>query len=119
MTGSATSDRRVLREHVGTAKAIVHWRALTERVETPFGDAETRALGLQTAGRLQSDVGPHAQVVFYAGAPAPYRVDQFDCDDHRPVADRSSGRGNRRQCDSVPSCSTGGRSRDLAVLKVT
>ena len=37
-----------------------------------------RALGLQTAGCLQSDVGLHAQVVFYAGASAPYRVGQFD-----------------------------------------
>lgn len=62
----------------GTAKAVVHWRAITERVGTPFGDAETRALGLRTAGRLQSDVGPHAQVVFYAGASAPYRLDEFD-----------------------------------------
>lgn len=64
--------------HEGTAKAVVHWRAITERVGTPFGDAETRALGLRTAGRLQSDVGPHAQVVFYAGASAPYRLDEFD-----------------------------------------
>ncbi|WIE71282.1 hypothetical protein [Curtobacterium sp. MCJR17_020] len=62
----------------GTAKAVVHWRALTERVGTPFGDAETRALGLRTAGRLQGDVGPRAQVVFYAGASALYRVDEFD-----------------------------------------
>ncbi|MFS0728738.1 hypothetical protein ABC270_01510 [Curtobacterium sp. 1P10AnD] len=62
----------------GTAKALVHWRSLTERVGTPFGDAETRVLGLQTAGRLQSDVGPHAQVIFYAGASAPYHPDQFD-----------------------------------------
>jgi hypothetical protein len=62
----------------GTAKALVHWRSLTERVGTPFGDAETRVLGLRTAGRLQSDVGPHAQVIFYAGASAPYRPDEFD-----------------------------------------
>lgn len=69
---------RAARAREGTAKAIVHWRALTERVETPFGDAGTRALGLRTAGRLQSDVGPHAQVIFYAGASAPYQLDQFD-----------------------------------------
>jgi hypothetical protein len=62
----------------GTAKALVHWRSLTERVGTPFGDAETRALGLRTAGRLQSDVGPRTQVIFYAGASAPYRPDEFD-----------------------------------------
>jgi hypothetical protein len=62
----------------GTAKAVVHWRSLTERVGTPFGDAATRALGLRTAGRLQSDVGPPTQVVFYAGASAQYRFDEFD-----------------------------------------
>ncbi len=62
----------------GIAKALVHWRSLTERVGTPFGNAETRALGLRTAGRLQSDVGPHAQVIFYAGASAPYRPDEVD-----------------------------------------
>lgn len=62
----------------GTARAVVHWRSLTGRLGTPFGDAETRALGLRTAGRLQSDVEPHAQVVFYAGASDPYRPDGFD-----------------------------------------
>jgi hypothetical protein len=62
----------------GTAKALVHWRSLTERIGTPFGNAETRALGLRTAGRLQSDVGPHAQVIFYAGASTPYRADEVD-----------------------------------------
>jgi hypothetical protein len=61
----------------GTAKAIVHWRSLSERIGTPFGDAETRALGLRTAGRFQSDVGRPAQVVFYAGASAQYRLDEF------------------------------------------
>ncbi|MBF4602703.1 hypothetical protein [Curtobacterium sp. VKM Ac-2884] len=62
----------------GTAKAIVHWRALTERVGTPFGDAETRALGLRTAARIQTDVGLRAQVVFFAGASGPYRHDESD-----------------------------------------
>jgi hypothetical protein len=62
----------------GTAKAVVHWRALTERAGTPFGDVETRALGLRTAGRVQSDVGLHAQVVFYAGASGPYMPDDID-----------------------------------------
>ncbi|MFK4482858.1 hypothetical protein ABH929_001599 [Curtobacterium sp. AB7] len=62
----------------GTAKAIVHWRALTERVGTPFGDAETRAVGLRTAARIQADVGVGAQVVFFAGASGPYRHDESD-----------------------------------------
>ena len=62
----------------GTAKALVHWRALTERAGTPFGDAETRALGLRTAGRLQDDVRVQAQVVFHAGAAGPYWHDEFD-----------------------------------------
>lgn len=58
------------------AKAIVHWRALTRRVDTPFGDAGTRALGLRTAGQVQADVGPRAQVVFTGGVSAPYRIDE-------------------------------------------
>jgi hypothetical protein len=62
----------------GTAKAIVSWRAVTERVAMPFGDAETRALGLRTAGRMQSDVRTRAQVVFTGGVPAPYWHDEFD-----------------------------------------
>jgi hypothetical protein len=62
----------------GTTRAIVHWRALTERLLTPFGDAATRALGLRTAGRVQADVGVHAQVTFYAGASGPYSHDEFD-----------------------------------------
>lgn len=56
----------------GTAKAIVEWRALTERAGAPFGDAQTRALGLDTAVRLQSDLRERAQVVFYAGTSGPY-----------------------------------------------
>jgi len=55
-----------------TARKIVEWRALTRRVGMPFGDAQTRALGLQAAGRLQADLGERAQVVFLAGASAPY-----------------------------------------------
>lgn len=62
----------------GAAKALLHWRSLTERVGTPFGDAETRALGLRASGQLQSDVGPQAQVVFYAGASMPYRPDDLN-----------------------------------------
>ncbi|PZE86256.1 hypothetical protein [Curtobacterium sp. MCBD17_032] len=62
----------------GTAKAIVRWRAVTERVDRPFGGAETRALGLRTAGRMQSDLGTEAQVVFTAGVWAPDRHDQVD-----------------------------------------
>lgn len=58
------------------AQAIVHWRALTRRVDTPFGDAETRALGLRTAGQVQADVGPRAQVVSTGGVSAPYRIDE-------------------------------------------
>lgn len=61
-----------------TAKAIVHWRARTERVGAPFGDAESRAVGLRTAARIQADVGLRAQVVFFAGASGPYRHDEFD-----------------------------------------
>lgn len=37
-----------------------------------------RALGLRTAGRLQSDVGTDAQVVFLGGAAWPYRHDETD-----------------------------------------
>ncbi|MBT1623337.1 hypothetical protein KK101_11635 [Curtobacterium flaccumfaciens pv. oortii] len=60
-----------------TAKAIVHWRALTERVGTRFGDAETRAVELRTAARIQADVGVGAQVVFLSGAAVAYRLDEF------------------------------------------
>jgi hypothetical protein len=62
----------------GTARAVVHWRALTERAAAPFGDAATRALGLRTAGRVQADVGIRAQVAFFAGASDQYRPDEAD-----------------------------------------
>jgi hypothetical protein len=62
----------------GTSGAIARWRARTDLAGTPFGDAETRALGLRAAGRLQGDIGTDAQVVFCAGASAPYSHDEFD-----------------------------------------
>ncbi|MFJ4222462.1 hypothetical protein [Curtobacterium luteum] len=62
----------------GTAKAIVHWRALTERFGLPFGDAATRALGLRTAGRVQADLGSRARVVCWSGWSGPYRHDDHD-----------------------------------------
>lgn len=69
---STARDAGALEE---TARTIVEWRALTERVGTPFGDARTRALGLETAARLQADLRDRAQVVFYAGTSAPYPAD--------------------------------------------
>lgn len=62
----------------GTARAIVGWRALTERAGGPFGDAGTRALGLRTAARMQADVGVRAQVVSFAGASGPYTLADVD-----------------------------------------
>lgn len=55
-----------------TAKAIIHWRALTEREGTRSGNADTRALGLAAAGLVQADVGAGVQVVFYSGHSEPY-----------------------------------------------
>ena len=57
----------------GTTEAIIHWRAQTEREGTRFGDADTRALGLATAGLVQTDVGAGVQVIFYSGHFEPYR----------------------------------------------
>ncbi|OII10889.1 hypothetical protein BIU97_08360 [Curtobacterium sp. MCBA15_009] len=74
-------DVRTAREagaYPATAKAIVHWRALSERVGLPYGDAETRALGLRTAGRVQADVGAGMQTVFFAGAAEPYSLRDLD-----------------------------------------
>lgn len=42
----------------GTARALVHWRALTERTGTPFGNAGTRALrSSSTRRRSATSVG--------------------------------------------------------------
>ncbi|MFJ3032823.1 hypothetical protein ACIPC2_00295 [Curtobacterium pusillum] len=62
----------------GAARAIVGWRALTERAGGPFGDAETRALGLRTAARMQADLGVRTQVVSFAGASGPYTLADLD-----------------------------------------
>jgi hypothetical protein len=54
-----------------TAKSIVGWRQLTQRVEPPFGNAATRSAGLRAAGALQRDLGATAQVCFFGGARGP------------------------------------------------
>ena len=56
-----------------TADAIIHWRALTEREGTRFGNPDTRALGPAAAGLLQANVGAGVQVIFYSGHSEPYR----------------------------------------------
>jgi hypothetical protein len=56
-----------------TAEAIIHWRALTKREGTRFGDADTRARGLTAAGLVQADIGAGEQVIFYSGHSEPYR----------------------------------------------
>jgi hypothetical protein len=60
-----------------TSRAIVRWRALTERTGDPFGDAQTRSEGLKAAGRLQRDLEGSVRVIFFAGARTPddYGVD--------------------------------------------
>lgn len=50
------------------ARAVVAWRAMTERAGGPSGDAASRALGLRTAGQLQADLGHGARVLFLGGA---------------------------------------------------
>ncbi|KQQ28231.1 hypothetical protein [Frondihabitans sp. Leaf304] len=54
-----------------TARAIIRWRALTERAGSPFGNAQTRSDGLRAAGALQRDIGALSQVIFFGGAGSP------------------------------------------------
>ncbi|WIB62984.1 hypothetical protein [Curtobacterium sp. MCBD17_040] len=77
MRDDGMSGQRAAGAREGTAKALIRWRALTGRVDTPFGNAAARALGLRTAGRVQADTGSLAQVLFYAGVSAPYWHDEF------------------------------------------
>ncbi|MBN9153539.1 MAG: hypothetical protein J0I50_06535 [Microbacterium sp.] len=60
-----------------TARAIIAWRQLTQRVGMPFGDSRTRARGLRAAGLLQRELSS-CTIVFRAGA---RRESDYDRDD--------------------------------------
>lgn len=51
-----------------SARAVMAWRARTERAGGAAGDAASRALGLRAAGQLQADLGLGARVLFLGGA---------------------------------------------------